>query len=44
MANQHKIAKDLAGQGITGQSGNPLEQTTVKEILSNQSYTGTMVL
>lgn len=44
MANQHKIAKDLAGQGITGQLGNPLEQTTVKEILSNQSYTGTMVL
>lgn len=40
----YKIAKDLVGQGITGQSGNPLEQTTVKEVLSNQSYTGTMVL
>lgn len=40
----YKIAKDLAKQGVTGQSGNPLEQTTVKEILSNQSYTGTMVL
>lgn len=40
----YKIAKDLAKQGVTGQLGNPLEQTTIKEILSNQSYTGTMVL
>lgn len=40
----YRIAKDLAQRGVTGQKGEPLEQTTVKEILSNQSYTGTMVL
>ena len=38
------IAKDLAGRGIMAQHGNPIEQTTVKEILSSRSYTGTMVL
>ena len=38
------IAKSLAGYGITGRQGRPIEQTTVKDILSNISYTGTMAL
>ncbi len=38
------IAKSLAGCGITGRQGRPIEQTTVKDILSNISYTGTMAL
>ena len=38
------IAKTLAERGVTGQMGMPIEQTTIKEILSSQSYTGTMVL
>ena len=40
----YAIAKSLAGHGITGQQGRPIEQTTVKDILSNISYTGTMAL
>ena len=40
----YAIAKTLAGRGITGRQGRPIEQTTVKDILSNISYTGTMVL
>ena len=40
----YAIAKRLAGRGITGRQGRPLEQTTVKDILSNISYTGTMAL
>ena len=40
----YAIAKTLAGRGITGQQGRPIEQTTVKDILSNISYTGTMAL
>lgn len=40
----YAIAKALAGRGITGQQGRPIEQTTVKDILSNISYTGTMAL
>ena len=40
----YSIAKVLAERGVTGQMGRPIEQTTVKEILSNKSYTGTMVL
>ena len=40
----HTIAKALAGRGITGRRGRPIEQTTVKDILSNISYTGTMAL
>ena len=40
----YAIAKALAGRGITGQQGRPIEQTTVKDILSNISYMGTMVL
>ena len=38
------IAKDLAARGVTGQQGGPFEQTSVKDILSNISYTGTMIL
>ena len=40
----YAIAKSLAGRGITGRQGRPIEQTTVKDILSNISYTGTMAL
>ena len=40
----YAIAKSLAGHGITGQQGRSIEQTTVKDILSNISYTGTMAL
>ena len=40
----YAIAKTLAGRGITGRQGRPIEQTTVKDILSNISYTGTMAL
>ena len=40
----YAIAKTLAGRGITGRQGRPIEQTTVKDILSNCSYTGTMAL
>ena len=40
----YAIAKTLAGRGITGRKGRPIEQTTVKDILSNISYTGTMAL
>ena len=38
------IAAELAVRGITGQGGKPIEQSAVKEILSNISYTGTMLL
>lgn len=40
----YSIAKNLAARGVTGQQGGPIEQTTVKEILSSISYTGTMIL
>ena len=40
----YAIAKTLAGRGIRGRQGRPIEQTTVKDILSNISYTGTMAL
>lgn len=38
------IVKTLAERGVTGQMRKPIEQTTIKEILSSRSYTGTMVL
>lgn len=38
------IAKDLGNRGIVGRQGRPLEQTTVKDILSSISYTGDMIL
>ena len=40
----YAIAKSLAGRGITGRQGRLIEQTTVKDIFSNCSYTGTMAL
>ena len=40
----YAIAKRLAEHGIMGRQGGPIEQTTVKDILSNISYTGTMAL
>ena len=40
----YAIAKTLAGREITGRQGRPIEQTSVKDILSNISYTGTMAL
>lgn len=40
----YAIAKTLAGRGVTGRQGRPIEQTTVKDILSNISYTGSMTL
>lgn len=43
-ASAYGIAKDLAGKGITAQQGQPFEESTLKEILSSPSYTGTMLL
>lgn len=40
----YSIAKDLATKGVKGQSGVPIGDTTIKNILSSISYTGTMLL
>ena len=40
----YKIAKDLEKQGVVGQSGRPMCDSTIKDILSSISYTGTMLL
>ena len=40
----YSIAKVLAAKGVTGQSGIPIGDTTIKNILSSISYTGTMLL
>ena len=40
----YAITNSLAEHGIMGRQGRPIEQTTVKDILSNISYTGTMAL
>lgn len=40
----YSIAKVLAAKGVTGQSGVPIGDTTIKNILSSISYTGTMLL
>lgn len=40
----YSIAKNLAEHGVRGQTGNPIEQTSVKLILANPSYTGTRLL
>ncbi len=40
----YKIAKDLKAHGIVGQSGNPMCDSTIKDIVTNISYTGTMIL
>ena len=39
-----KIAKSLKEQGIPGQSGKPMCDSTVKDILTSPSYMGTMIL
>lgn len=40
----YAVAKSLATEGVVGQAGAPIEETTVKNILSSFSYTGTMIL
>lgn len=40
----YSIAKGLADKGIKGQSGVPMDDSTIKNILSSISYTGTMIL
>lgn len=40
----YEIAKDLGNREILGRQGRPIEQTTVKDILSSISYTGDMLL
>ena len=40
----YSIAKMLADKGIKGQSGVPMDDSTIKNILSSLSYTGTMLL
>lgn len=40
----YRIAKVLAKQGVKGQTGVPMDDSTVKNILSSISYTGTMLL
>ena len=40
----YSIAKMLQEQGILGQSGVPMCDSTIKDIVSNISYTGTMIL
>lgn len=40
----YSIAKQLADEGIVGQTGVPMDESTVKNILSSISYTGTMIL
>lgn len=40
----YSIAKGLAEKGVKGQSGVPMDDSTIKNILSSLSYTGTMLL
>ena len=40
----YSIAKDMANRGIRNHSGKLLEEATVKDILTNISYTGTRIL
>lgn len=40
----YSIAKDLADRGVKGQSGAAMDDSTIKNILSSISYTGTMYL
>ena len=40
----YSIAKNLKKRGIKGQKGGPMCDTTIKDIISNISYTGTMIL
>ncbi len=38
------IAKTLKENGVRGQGGHPISESTIKGIISNISYTGTMIL
>ncbi len=40
----YSIAKGLKEKGIVGQSGRPMSDSTIRDMLSNPSYTGTMIL
>ena len=40
----YSIAKTLKEQGVVGQNGVPMCDSTIKDIISNISYTGTMIL
>ena len=40
----YSIAWSLGDRGVTGQNGGPIEETTVKDILANRSYTGDQIL
>ena len=40
----YSIAKTLKKDGIVGQSGGPMAESTIKDIISNPAYTGTMLL
>ncbi len=40
----YRIAKTLKESGVKGQSGRPISESTIKSIISNISYTGTMIL
>lgn len=40
----YSIAKGLAEKGVKGQRGVPMDDSTIKNILSSLSYTGTMLL
>ena len=40
----YSIARKLAELGVTGQNGGPMCDSTIKDIVSNISYTGTMIL
>lgn len=40
----YRIANSLAKREIKGQAGLPIEQSTIKEVLSSRSYTGVQVL
>lgn len=43
-ASAYGIAKELSERGITGQKGVPMDDSTIKFILSNPSYTGSLLL
>lgn len=40
----YSIAKGLAADGVVGQTGVPMDDSTIKNILTSISYTGTMIL
>ena len=40
----YSIAKELKETGVTGQSGVPMCDSTIRDVISNISYTGTLIL